>query len=316
MKIPQTTILAALAGCLLTGCSYEATATPEGMLIHWSPQVRAAAWGLPVMGILVGVGMLNSVRLFSTGVGMIVLSVLGSGVSAVVLADEVVLTESEVYDTVGFAWNRKPRGFQLEGLERILISTERERTRRSSYDRKRWYFVYGSDDQDGELYPGSLWNAATDLILDHVIAKGVAVGPDVSDLYPHLSLSPELDALLQTQAFDAAEPADRLQALLHSGRWKELRQESGTATLRESFAQPEGVWTHTFTDRNQVTRLELRLDPANQLTYTVESGGRERSCTGYWRCSEEELELGVQGASFTVFPRPSPNEQKAGASAP
>lgn len=300
-------LLALLAWAGLSACSTEITHASDRVVVHWSPPVRALAWALPMLAVLSGLGLLRTVRWASTGFACLLLSVLAIPFSAAILADELVLTETEVYDRAGFPWNRYNRGFALEGLQRVSLSTQRVRNRRSSHEETLWHLDYGSDAENATLSPGSLWDASREIILEHLEDAGVAIGPDLSEYLPFIpAIDAEMEARLRVAPLDAADPTERMRALFRSGAWRDLRRKGDSAPLGDPRVQDGGIWQAQANHEGQSYALRLQLHTDGSFDYEVESAGKTWTCQGTWTVGSSSWTLTLDGSSWeTLFPKPA-----------
>ena len=294
--------LALFTWAALSGCSTEVTETPDRLVVHWSSPIRALAWAAPVAAALLGLVLLRTVRFASTGFGCLFLSLVAIPFSGVVLADELVLTETEVYDRAGFPWNRYNRGFGLEGLQRVTLSTQRVRSRRSSYDETHWHLDYGSEERNASLSPGSLWDASQDIIMDHLEAAGIAIGPDLSQ-YAALgsAIDPQMQALFETPPIDAPQDQQRVKALLYSGAWEKLRRDGSSLNIKQSGADLEGTWETQIRHHGITHTLRLELRPDGTFEYAVEKKGTSQVCQGEWTLGASSWTMEMGGSTWELL---------------
>lgn len=302
MSLRARTLLALASLAALPGC-YELTEDSTGASITWSAVVQGFALGVPLATAALGVLCLRRRKWRVVGAAAIAVAVFAATVAGFVFADEIRITDEEVYDHHGFPWERKKRGFRFEEVERVTFHEIRVFSGRS-YSNETVWALHRKDGERVELQPGDLWDAAREEISARLEENGVRVGDDPS-WYGFASDDPFVVTRLGREVrLDAASPRDRFDALTAQSLYREFRSADGERALGDAVrarGDLAGRWTHRIADGPRALDFALDLRPDGTFEYTVTGADGAQALAGTYRLGEHEFTLVHDGSSHGVL---------------
>jgi len=288
---------------VLPGCRAAVYTEPAATVIQWAPGLRILAIAVPIVCAAIGILLLRSKRQRANGWVALVVAVIAAAVGAVVYADEIVITQEEIYDHHGFPWNRTKRGFRFEDVTRVTFQEVRERSGRSSTTDTHWH-LQQSDGEVRTIDPGDLWGVALDTITAHLVRAGVRVGTDLS----RFGMASD-DPMVVTYAggltyrFDSDSPSERFAALWQSGAfWKMVSAADGSPlrAVRDTGRPPLGRWTYEVADGPRTLTLALEFFRDGTLRSEASNERGPQAQAGRYRWQPGELLVEFDGSSMQL----------------
>ena len=167
-------LLAAALG--LAACTHEVSVGPEATEIVFGVWDRVG-----VVALAVGLGFgafvfLRRPRRWLLGLVLAFLAAVAVVAAASVMAGRIVLTTDEVYDQVGFPWDREKLGFRFEEVQEVSLFDRRVQGARTSHVERVWS-LGRRDGSREEMVVGDLWRLGEAEILRRLAKEGVRVVP-------------------------------------------------------------------------------------------------------------------------------------------
>ena len=301
---PSNYILGLLAA-LVAGCSYEAKEVSDGLIVHWNSTELALAWMIPAAGVVFGwVRLLVQKKKISAYL-IISISLVSALISLTLYTNKVFITDEEVFDYVGMPWDRQKRGFNFVDVERVSIYEDRESYYSSSSVRVTWV-LHMKSGEERHLLTTAIWEAATDLIDEHMTRAGIRLGTDPTTL-GFASDDPMVITDFSGEAFrfDSANPKERLTALCTGSSLGDMVSVQSGNPLRSAWnhsADVLGQWSTTLTDGPKKLRMQMEFVEGGKFIYTTNLNEKESVLEGTYTLSQFNISLEFDGmvASLTL----------------